>query len=418
MTEHSTENLHSPYAEQRRKGFRGLLFSGPLEEEFRQHYSNSGVSRARLMPTFAIAMTLIATGIRIANGGPQLLLVIFDVTIFLPLLIATLYFSTLPTRYRLYQLLLTATGLMSGLVVTSIVFRAEAHGIPIYFSMQVAWTFALWLILGLRFRRAAVATIMISGIHIFGMFYFDYDLQRAGFEIIMLLLVNAIGAISCYQLEFAVRRSFLESGELGELNQELEKLAQLDGLTGLNNRRSYDMYVEKLWGQCRRDQISLTLMLIDLDHFKMFNDEYGHQTGDDALKAVAEVITSSAKRPFDFAARYGGEEFILALYGTPEIYGGVAASDASRNFAEQLREAIQDLQIPHQKSSTGPFLTASIGVAVILPGAERSLAGAVQMADEALYQAKEEGRNRVVAQESGNAQLSTGRFRASGHALS
>ena len=416
MTDHATENLHSPYAEQLRKGFRGLLFSGPLEEEFRQHYSQSGVSRARLMPTFAIAMTLIALGVGIAGGGPHWVTLIFDLTLFLPLLIGALYASTLPSHYRLYQLLLAATGLLSGLVVTSIVFRADARGIPFYFSMEVAWTFALWLILGLRFRRAAITALPISFTHVFGVLYFDYDLQRASFDIIMLLLVNGIGAISCYQLECAVRRSFLESKELGELNTELEKLAQLDGLTGLNNRRSYDLYIKRIWGQCKRDQVSLTLLLIDLDHFKAYNDHYGHQSGDDALKAVAEVIKSSAKRPFDFTARYGGEEFILALYGTPELYGGVAATDASRAFAEKLRNGIRQLKIPHQKSSTGECLTASIGVAVILPGAERSLAGAVQMADEALYRAKEDGRNRVVVTESGTAQVRTGRFRASDRA--
>jgi diguanylate cyclase (GGDEF)-like protein len=232
----------------------------------------------------------------------------------------------------------------------------------------------------------------------------------------MLVLVNGMGALSCYQLELAVRRSFLESKELIELNEELEILAQLDGLTGLNNRRSYDIFVERIWGQCKRDQVSLTLLLIDLDHFKAFNDHYGHQTGDDALKAVAEVIKSTAKRPFDFAARYGGEEFIIALYGTPEMYGGTVATDASRELAEKLRVGIQKLKIPHEKSSTSKYLTASIGVAVILPEAERSLAGSVQMADEALYRAKEDGRNRIFVTESGTALVRTGRFRASDRA--
>jgi diguanylate cyclase (GGDEF)-like protein len=322
----------------------------------------------------------------------------------------------LPERYKLYQALLALTGLFSGLVVASLYFRPSLTDMPSYFAMEVAWIFAVWLIIGLRFRIAATVALLISASHIFGIFSLNVELQVIGYETVMLLLVNAIGAMSCYQLEIAVRRSFLESKELGELNKELEILAQLDGLTGLNNRRSYDIFIERIWGQCKRDQVSLTLLLIDLDHFKAFNDHYGHQSGDDALKAVAEVIKSTAKRPFDFAARYGGEEFVIALYGTPEIYGGNVATDASRALAEKLRVGIQKLKIPHEKSSTSKYLTASIGVAVILPEAERSLAGSVQMADEALYRAKEDGRNRIFVTESGTALVRTGRFRASDRA--
>jgi diguanylate cyclase (GGDEF)-like protein len=412
-----TEIRNSPYAEQLNKGFRTLSFADRLEQEFRKYYSRSGVSRARLMPAFAIMMTLIAMGMRLGDDGPQLTMNLWDVGFFLPLLTATLYASTLPERYKLYQGLLALTGLCSGLVVSSLYFRPSLPGMPSYFAMEVAWIFAVWLIIGLRFRVAATVALLISAAHIFGTLSLNFELQVISYEMVMLLLVNGMGAISCYQLELAERRSFLESKELGELNKELEILAQLDGLTGLNNRRSYDNFVERIWGQCKRDQVSLTLLLIDLDHFKAFNDHYGHQTGDDALKAVAEVIKSTVKRPFDFAARYGGEEFIIALYGTPEMYGGRAASDASRALAETLRDGIRNLKIPHKKSSTDKYLTASIGVAVILPEAKRSLAGSVQMADEALYQAKEDGRNRVVVTESGTALVRTGRFRASDRAM-
>jgi len=411
-----SEIRHSPYAEQLIKGFRSLSFDDPLEEEFRKYYSHSGVGRARLMPTFSIIMTLIAVGMRVAGDRPQFVMNVWDFGFFLPLLIGTLYASTLPERYRIYQALLASTGLFSGLVISSLYFRPNLGDMPSYFAMEVAWIFAVWLIIGLRFRIAATVALMISGAHIFGIVSQGFELQVIGYETMMLVLVNGMGALSCYQLELAVRRSFLESKELIELNEELEILAQLDGLTGLNNRRSYDIFVERIWGQCKRDQVSLTLLLIDLDHFKAFNDHYGHQTGDDALKAVAEVIKSTAKRPFDFAARYGGEEFIIALYGTPEMYGGTVATDASRELAEKLRDGIQKLKIPHEKSSTGKYLTASIGVAVILPEAERSLAGSVQMADEALYRAKEDGRNRIFVTESGTALVRTGRFRASDRA--
>ncbi|HJP05343.1 MAG: diguanylate cyclase [Gammaproteobacteria bacterium] len=215
--------------------------------------------------------------------------------------------------------------------------------------------------------------------------------------------------MSCYQLESTVRRSFIESRELVELAREL---TELDGLTGLNNRRTYDIYIDRIWRQSRREQAVLTIMFVDIDHFKAYNDRYGHQSGDDTLKAVADVIAAHAKRPLDFVARYGGEEFVLALYGSPADPNLYPENEAARMHAETLREGIAALQIPHDDSTTGEYLTVSIGVAVILPGARRSLAGAVQMADEALYQAKEEGRNRVVVIQTGDSKFRTGRFRA------
>lgn len=145
------------------------------------------------------------------------------------------------------------------------------------------------------------------------------------------------------------------------------------------------------------------LMLIDIDHFKAFNDYYGHQAGDDALKAVANVIGMCAQRPLDFAARFGGEEFALILYAPAGEYG--------RELPEQLRMSVRSLKIVHEKSPTDQYLTVSIGVALVTPGTKRSLAGCIQLADEALYLAKERGRNQVRVKESTNAQIQTGRFR-------
>jgi len=214
---------------------------------------------------------------------------------------------------------------------------------------------------------------------------------------------NTIGALSCFRLESTSRRSFLESRHLSDL-------AERDGLTGLYNRRAYNNYMDRIWRQSRREQSQLTIVLMDIDHFKEFNDLFGHQAGDDALKRVAEVIAMGAQRPLDFAARYGGEEFALVLYGPANEYG--------RDLPEQIRQKVEALAIGGSDSSPGVSLTVSIGVAVVTPGAERSLAGAIQMADEALYQAKEEGRNRVVVKESGLTHIETGRFRAARKAAS
>ena len=412
MPDQATHNQLPVYVNNTGRGFfTGLGFPDPLEAEFRKYYSRTSVSRARLMPGFAAMMIMIGVVLRFSGDDPSLFLTIWDLGFVLPLLFVTLYLSTLPHWYRAYQRLLHLSGLISGIVIVSMYFRPTLEGMPSYFAMVITWVLGIWLILGLRFAPAAVAALMVSSAHIAGIIYIDYEYQVLGFEIVMLFLVNGIGAICCYQIENTTRRSFSESLELEELARELTVLSELDGLTGLNNRRTYDAYIDKLWRQSKREQTLLTIIIVDIDYFKDYNDHYGHQNGDKALKAVAGVISRCAKRPFDFAARYGGEEFVLALYGSytdPNLFSGV---EFGHVHAEAIRENILALEIEHVESKANKYLTVSVGVAVVLPDTKRSLAGAVQMADEALYRAKEEGRNRAVVVECNDYAFRTGRFR-------
>lgn len=397
MNESTSNNLNSPFADQRQRGFRWLLFSGFLEEEFRQYYAHSSLLRARVFLVFGIVFTLLWLGMMLASRDFHPANLAFNILVMLPVLVAALMASMKPGEHRLYQLLLAVSALLMGLWLTSIVTRASIAGMPYYFSALVAWIFVVWLFLGLPIRHAAVTAMIISGLYTFGNFNWNLELHEAIFSTGMLGFVNLIGAFCCYQLERAVRHGFLEG-------KELSQLAELDGLTGLHNRRSYDQYLERIWRQSRREEDQLILVLIDIDHFKAFNDHYGHQAGDDALKEVANVIGMSAQRPLDFAARFGGEEFALILYAPAGDYG--------RELPEQLRMSVRSLKIAHAKSLTDQYLTVSIGVALVMPGTKRSLAGCVQMADEALYLAKEKGRNQVRVKESSNAQIQTGRFRA------
>jgi diguanylate cyclase (GGDEF)-like protein len=397
VIEPTSDNLNSPFEEQRKLGFNWLQFNDFVEEEFRQYYAQSNVQRARIMPILTIATTLIAIGLMLANPKSNLVMLSYNVFGVLPIMTLTLFASTKPRWHQFYQVMLALSTLIVGLWVTSMVSRASLAGMPFYFAAEIAWLFVVWLIVGLPFRHAAVVALTISSTYILGNFWWDFSVSELAFGAAMLAFVNFFGALACYQLEFAVRTSFLESKVLGQL-------AERDGLTGLYNRRSYDKYIQRIWRQSRREQAQLTVMLIDIDHFKAFNDHYGHQAGDDALKAVANVIRMSAQRPLDFAARFGGEEFALILYGPADEYG--------RELPEQLREAVTQCGIRHETSPTDEFLTVSIGVAMVMPDAERSMAGAIQMADEALYQAKEEGRNAVVLKTSDDFKFQTGRFRA------
>jgi len=391
------QHLSTLVAEQRKNGLSRLRFTRFVEEQFRQQYAELNHPKVRpllVVAAFAISVT---TGVGLTDGAVSMVTAIFNLSIMLPLLMATLIVSYEKDRTFLYQPLLTVSLLCIGLIVSSITLRASLHGTPYYFAATVAWIFTVWLGLGLLFWYASVTALIISLAYAWGLAHWNFGYREAMFEASMLVVANAIGALCCFQLEATTRQAFRDK-------RILEDLADRDGLTGLYNRRAYNQYTERIWRQSQRDQSQLTLMLIDIDDFKAFNDLYGHQAGDDALKRVAEVIAMGAQRPLDFAARFGGEEFALVLYGPANEFG--------RDLPEHLRQRVRELAIPHAQSSASDYLTVSIGVSIVTPGGGRSLAGAIQMADEALYQAKEEGRNRVVVKESRLTHIETGRFRA------
>ncbi|BFM39952.1 diguanylate cyclase [Synechocystis sp. LKSZ1] len=176
--------------------------------------------------------------------------------------------------------------------------------------------------------------------------------------------------------------------ELQRLNEELTRLATLDGLTQIANRRRFDEYLDQEWQRHRREQSPLALLLIDIDYFKNYNDCYGHQRGDDCLIQVAQCLTQQIKRPADLVARYGGEEFTVILPNTHQT-GAVMV-------AEAIRASILEQNIPHLASETG-YLTLSIGVAQLTPGPDSHPQQLLAQADQALYRAKQQGRNRTVA---------------------
>ncbi len=169
--------------------------------------------------------------------------------------------------------------------------------------------------------------------------------------------------------------------------KKLQRLAGTDSLTGLSNRRAIDRRLDDEWRRARRTNQPLSALFVDVDHFKLYNDTYGHAMGDDALIAVADCIQHSIKRPGDITARYGGEEFVIVL-------AGAAAAGASA-FAERLRAEVERLAIAHSGSPNG-ILTVSIGCATTLPSQDTDALKLLNHADAALYRAKRAGRNRAI----------------------
>jgi len=172
-------------------------------------------------------------------------------------------------------------------------------------------------------------------------------------------------------------------------NDELQRLATLDGLTDIANRRSLDERLENEWRRATREKGELALIICDVDFFKKYNDAYGHQEGDDCLKAVAGALEASVRRPADFVARYGGEEFAVILPNT-DLEGVVCV-------AENIRRAVMELQIEHRDSGAAPVVTLSLGVACARPSVGHLPELLLTSADQALYRAKEAGRNRVAS---------------------
>jgi len=176
--------------------------------------------------------------------------------------------------------------------------------------------------------------------------------------------------------------------ELKNANIKLERLSKSDGLTGIPNRRYFDYMLKKLMASATRLSIPLSLLMLDLDCFKAYNDNYGHLAGDDALRTIAESLHTTIKRESDFIARYGGEEFAIVLFGT-EL-------DTAAALAETIRESMEELYIRHEFSDISDRLTLSIGVAACIPEPHIAPADLINYADQALYEAKSAGKNRIV----------------------
>lgn len=189
------------------------------------------------------------------------------------------------------------------------------------------------------------------------------------------------------QLAIAIQQSQLYQ-QLQTANQQLENLAWVDSLTQIANRRSFDQHLDQQWHHLGRDAQPLSLLLCDVDYFKQYNDLYGHSQGDRCLRQVAQVLSQAVNRSLDLVARYGGEEFAIILPHT--------SATGAMQVAQNLLTKVQQLKLPHQGSAIAPHLTLSIGIATIVPQEANTISDFINAADQALYQAKHQGRNRYI----------------------
>ena len=296
---------------------------------------------------------------------------------------------------RHYAAFMMAGGTIIGFCVVGTAIVGAQGGVAILFPCLILTTIYLYLLTGLIFYNALSVNMIVYLAYIFISIGLDLPSRDLAYNAMALFAANAVCASVVYMHEKAVRTRFLE----GHL---LRDMVARDGLTGIPNRRMFDQHIQRTWKLALSERQRVAVFLVDIDCFKDYNDRYGHQAGDECLRAVAVCLSQCARRPLDVVARYGGEEFAVVLYQATRDYVAEVLTRVQRSIAE--------LNIPHEASRVATRLTVSIGAAYVLPGANRTHEGLVQLADEALYAAKEQGRNRVVVMEAEYQNMQTGRF--------
>jgi diguanylate cyclase (GGDEF)-like protein len=382
----------SPYAQQLCRGHRWLRFSAPLEAEF----SALHVSRIRLRVRISYVVFSLITFSQYctdpilfsdpANWGPVMLsgliLVLGNLLVW-------------GHWYSRYYLPITSVGaLLCSSVTTYTILKADAASAD---TLLLLFLFNVPLLahflLGLPFYRALLIDVVCLGVLLVTALLHGLFLKQLDVMIFIPILTLAAAAFA-YTAESASRTQFLQE-------KLLREIASHDALTGLQNRGSLDEYLERLWKHAQRSEMSIGLIMVDIDHFKAFNDTAGHQAGDECLRRFAAILKANARRPLDFAARYGGEEFVIVLCEVD--------SQQLRAVGEAIRIQLEALAISNP-SAPRKIVTVSCGAAVVIPTTGRSMHGLIQMADEALYVAKGGGRNAVHLSEQNYAAVATGQF--------
>jgi diguanylate cyclase (GGDEF)-like protein len=380
MSERAVNGMPAvPYAAQ--TGLLRLRFPAGLEAEYRLSRSDTERRWARMSLLVALSTVLgfavidhwVLPGPRIGHSD----LVRFG--LHLPMVLTMLVLTGERYFDRWYQPCIQVAAPLFGLGTVIMATQASPEQLPLIAARLLLATFFFYFMLTLSLSAALRTNfILIVGYGLVAAFG-AVPAHVATYQLFVLFCANLIGGAGCYALERANRMAFLDRRRLADV-------AMHDGLTGLLNRAALEEQVRRLWQQAARDQIAVSVVLIDIDHFKSFNDRYGHQAGDQCLRDVAAAVRLAARRrPFDLVARYGGEELIAVLFGADRSH--------AQTIAGAVLDSVRELRIPHAASLTRPYVTASVGAATLDPGSDYSHDLAVQMADRALYAAKERGRD-------------------------
>lgn len=366
------------------KGFRFLRFDEPLESEFRAEH------RAKMRVWNRVAIWLSACTVLgyavldhfVLSTEHARITHIVRFAMHVPAVIIMLICTSKRFYTRWYDLGISLVAPLFGVGIVLMAVLGPTAEIPLVGGRLLVVAFFFYFMIGLRFREAVRANFIMFGALIVASLTTAMPGAIASYLIFMLFVANLIGVVGSCALEHANRTAFLE-------HRQLTEVATHDGLTTLLNRAAFEDQIRRVWQQAQRDRQTVSVIMIDIDYFKAYNDRYGHIAGDDCLRRVSSALREAARRrPLDFVARYGGEELVAVLYGADKAYG--------ESISRGLLSAVRDLRIPHANSQTQPYVTVSVGVVSVDAYRMPTHDAAVGLADQALYAAKNQGRDRFV----------------------
>lgn len=352
------------------------------EREFRNWFYLRHMQRAHISLGLALVLVLVTACIDLisAPDAAARWSALIKVGVICPLPLITLWISRHPRWRYLFPHFMCASILAVGIAFSLINLGADGVGISLRYDTLLLVTVFAYFLGGLASHLACLTGLLLLGGYVTASYFTDVAMDRMAYEGLFLLAVNAIGMLSANNMELAVGAAFARAQAAGNLSER-------DPLTGLLNRRGFGQRFELIWNQAQREEKSLAVAMIDLDHFKSINDRHGHAAGDMALRTVADVLASKATRPFDVAVRWGGEEFVVVWYDVTRA--------TAQKLAERVRGAVEELCFSNDAGGR-KFLTVSIGVFTCRPESSMNPDECLHYADQAQYQAKQSGRNSVV----------------------
>ena len=374
------ETRGSPHAAQLERGFARLIFEPALEADFREAFNER--MRPRLRYTMLAGALFIAVfGIKDVLTMPEAVWM-WTLSIRLGLIVPSIVLIILFNRssnaatMQFWMAVGAAVALYG--VMAMIGVSAKLHH-PLPYEGLLLATFFIFFMLGLRLRMALFVSLPAVPIFLLMSIMLEHESSMMVGRSFYLLTGNAIGAIGLYLIEHLAREVWL--------TEQLARFrAERDPLTLSFNRRALMSHLRLLWAQARRQRGTITAVMIDVDHFKQYNDSYGHLAGDECLRQITAALALHLNRPLDMLGRYGGEEFLALLFGVQ--------AEAVEQMAEQLRGTVEAMQLPHSGSVLG-IVTVSVGAASGVPGDSDGESALLELADRALYAAKGKGRNQV-----------------------
>ncbi len=378
------------------RGLKYLKFSPIIEKAFQNYYLHKFIWQIRFA-VFAGILLYAIFGILDALILPEVKETLWFIRygVVCPLgfffLVATFSLNS----ESLIQMLHAGLVVVGGMGIVGMIYVAPSDRAHLYYAGLMLVVFYAYTFSALRFYYASLSALSVTLLYpLVDVYMVKTGTEQLIANMFFLGSSNVIGLPVSYLLERHIRRDFLltmllafEKRKTERLNMRLKDVSYLDGLTGVPNRRKLEEHLSREWDRAKKSGQPLSLLMVDIDFFKRYNDLLGHLEGDECLRKVAQEINRHVRSGMDLVARYGGEEFAVVLPETNE--------EQARSIAERIRNDVESLKIPHPASEVSRYITVSVGVATLVPEDNLRKEVLVSMADRALYRAKRRGRNRV-----------------------